>query len=291
MKILRCPRLHLIPTIAGLAIGSGLTCSADLVALWQFEETSGTPIADSVSSLTLNLTDGPNLNVTGKNGSGVDFSTDGPNAGRLTTGGAAAHAATQQTGDFSILTWYKPTSGDLANNFARIIDSSSNNSGITTGYRIFTGGSAQTDRIRFLAAGAPNTDITHTRALTADVWSLIALRYDTDGLASLTILHESDTVDDAFVTTQTQTTAANGAITYSAGENTNFGSMDTPTLDSNDIEGVLDDAAFFDHLLSDAEISLAFNSGAATFLVPEPSSLALLGFGGLALARLRRNKK
>lgn len=260
--------------------------AATIDALWQFEETSGSPL-DAVAGHSLNNV-GASLNVAGKFGSGAAFAGDGATAARFTTANAAGHAATQPTGDFSVLVWIRPTAADLTNDFNRFIDTSSNNGGITTGYRLFTGGGADTDNFRFLADAGANTSIVHSRDLLADTWTLLAVRYDTDGQATLNVLFDTDTVNTAFVTGNSQSTAATGSVNYNPGENTNFASQDTPDL-NNEFDGRMDDAAFFTGLLTDAQIASVFNNGAAAVFVPAPAALpaGLLIIVGLAARRRR----
>lgn len=254
---------HALASLALMSFSSPASVSAaELTALWQFEETSGLTAIDSVASLPGELGGGATLDVAGKFGSGIDFSADDIDAANVTTTTPEGHAATQPTGDFSVLVWIRPTADDLTNNFNRFIDTSSNTGAITTGYRLMSQSGATVDQFRFLGdSGASNTSILHSRKLVADTWTLLAVRYDTDGLAALNVLMDGDTVDSTFVNTNIQSGAANGPIVYAADEDTVFGAQDTPLIDNNDYEGLMDDAAFFSGLLTDAEIATVFNSG------------------------------
>ena len=273
--------------IAFVLISCAQAVSASLVALWEFEETSGAVASDTVGSLPVDVVSGADLSATGRTGSGLGLANDVTTAARAVTSTAAGHAATQQVGDFSITLWLQPTAADLANNFARIVDASSNDGGIVNGYRLFTGSTP--NRFRFLADnGAVNTDLNHTRDLMADTWTLLSVRYDIDGNATANVLFDTDAVDASFVSANSVSTAANGAVVYGAGENTNFGSMDTPTINNNELEGVLDDVAFFDHVLTDAELVQVYQFGAASLAIPEPSNLALLVLGSVLLVAFRR---
>ncbi|MGB0991227.1 MAG: LamG-like jellyroll fold domain-containing protein [Akkermansiaceae bacterium] len=69
----------------------------------------------------------------------------------------------------------------------------------------------------------------------------------------------------------------------------NFGRARTPSSD-RPFDGLIDEIAIWDRELTSTEITEAFNRGnAGLAVVPEPSSTALLGLGGLALI-LRRRK-
>ena len=274
--------------VSGTACLCGSAYSASLEALWQFEETSGILAEDSVDSLDADLANGASLNIAGRFGSGLDLSSDSGGGSNATVNSAAGIAATQQTGDFTVAVWLRPTTDDLNNNFARVIDASTNTGGITSGYRLFTGGTGLENRFRFLAdKGASNVDITHTRTMTADTWTLWVVRYDVDGNATTNVLIDGDSVNSAFVTGNNQSVAAGGSVFYASSDETTFGAQDTPNTDNN-FDGPIDDAAFFSGLLTDEEVATLYNSGAGVF-VPEPTSLALLGLGGLLVARRRRS--
>jgi hypothetical protein len=269
---------------AGAVLSCGSMEAATLEALWEFSETAGSTAADSVAGEPMNIFDNANLNIAGRFGSGIEFSNDGTQAARGVINGANGIAASQQTGDFSVAVWVRPTAEDLADNFARIIDTSSNNSGITTGYRLFTG--SDPTKFRFLADSGANTDLNHSRTLSGDTWTLLVVRYDTDGQATANVLLDGDIVNTAFVASNSESVSANGPVVYADGENTNIGSQDSPVL-GNDFDGAMDDIAFFSGLLTDEEIATIYNSGAATF-VPEPSTAGLLAVGLLGLSARRR---
>lgn len=59
-----------------------------------------------------------------------------------------------------------------------------------------------------------------------------------------------------------------------------------PDATGGEFDGLIDDVAIFDGVLTTTELAIARDSGAAA--VPEPGSLALLGLGGLLVARRRR---
>jgi len=55
------------------------------------------------------------------------------------------------------------------------------------------------------------------------------------------------------------------------------------------VQGNMDEVAFWKIALSDSDISSLFNGGSGLALIPEPSSVALAGLGGLVLLRRRRS--
>jgi hypothetical protein len=249
--------------------------AAVLSALWEFEETGGPTATDSVASYPGALGGGASLDAAGRFGSGIAFDADDVTAANVTTTTVEGRAATQQTGDFSVLVWIRPTAADLTNTFNRFIDTSSNTGAITTGYRLMSGNAANTDNFRFLGDSGPNTNIYHPRDLVEDTWTLLAVRYDTDGQATLNVLMDGDTVDSTFVNTNIQSGAANGPIVYAADEDTTFGAQDRPIFDQNDFEGLMDDAAFFRGLLTDAEIATVFNFGHSAGGSEDPLELSV----------------
>ena len=59
-----------------------------------------------------------------------------------------------------------------------------------------------------------------------------------------------------------------------------------PGTGTQDFHGLIDDVAIFNGVLTQGELNTVIASGAAA--VPEPGSLALLGLGGLLVARRQR---
>jgi len=91
--------------------------------------------------------------------------------------------------------------------------------------------------------------------------------------------------------------SSTGAYVGLADDGINFGRARNgagggQSADTRPFDGLLDEIAIWDRALSDAEITAAYQTGVAGQTldneVPEPGSLALLGLGGLLIARRRR---
>ncbi|MEM6853804.1 MAG: LamG-like jellyroll fold domain-containing protein [Planctomycetota bacterium] len=269
---------------------------AALVASYSFDETSGTTVADDIGPLfstgTLaNIetpptgsgnTTLPDLNVDGIVGSGVQF--DGVNDFlRFDNAGNNDFFA---TGDFTLALWAKDLTNEVA--AGRLFDYSNTSGDIAQsgaqGYRSFFNGSI----IQFQGGINGSTDnfkLNGTRSVNDDGWSLIVLRYDTDGEAEITVLYDDEAgdVDAAFVGSITDSTAAIGTLTISGSSPRFAGRADNGGVAN--VGGVLDEITFWNESLSDQQVVDLYLD-----VIPEPGSLALLAVGGgLIVARRRRS--
>ena len=271
-----------------LAMGLALSSQAALTAWWNFEETNlpanGDRIYDEVGGTPARMwnTAWSGLSVPGKFG---NPSTGGVYFDGVTDNMEVANAdagALQSTGSFSMAMWFKPDGVQV--NWARLIDSASNVSGgPQNGWRVTKTNVDGT--LQFAAkTGSGNVTLNSTDSYQNNVWNLLVVRYDVSGNASLNILTEGDTVNAAFVAANLASGATGGAVTY-PGAATRIGSA----LGSSSVyeyKGYMDDLAFFDSVLTDADVATIFNSGVAA--IPEPGTLVMVAASGAAILFIRR---
>jgi len=219
------------------------------VARWDFEETSGGTVADQSGQYVANLEGSDSLDVEGRFGSGIDFAGDGG-----ATMDATSSEAFRFTEDFSIVLWIN--SDVPVADYTRFVDMSAADGGLADSYRLMTGSGASADNFRFMSRQTgSNTSLIHTRDLVADTWILMAMRHDLDGEVTLNVLQDGDPVDAAFVGTNSETWATAGPIDYAEGEL----KMGRLIGGGRKFDGQMDGVAFYDTLLTDAEIATIFN--------------------------------
>ena len=265
--------------VIGCLAGAGASPAAECTALWQFEETGGSPVQDTVASIPLAVLGGTELNIDGKFGSGpsgVGFAPDSDGVSRLRT--QSTGGPTQPAGDFTILMWIRPTAGDLddAINAHYLIDATDASSmpAATAGYRMPLVTASDTLRFQYrYGDNAGNSNADHTRVIAADTWHLLAVRfgYATDGNVTINVLAESDTVDAAFVASNKESTATLGPLDFDYADTSgDLGKTWVGARQGNDLDydGLIDDLAYFDGLLTDEDVAIAFNEGGAALLPP-----------------------
>ena len=174
-----------------------------------------------------------------------------------------------------------------SDNFDRIIDTTNSAGPISgaSGWRIFLDGQ---NRVNLQANGTGGSVINEAfsglQSAQVDAWSFVALRYDNDGNATMTVLYESQLGDgDTIVGSNSASVASDGAMSY--------GGLATPRLGVNQnsngsrLNGSLDLVRLYDTALTDAELYTSFST------IPEPSAYGLLaGCFGLAVVMTRRRK-
>jgi len=223
--------------------------NADEVARWDFDEISGTTATDQSGLYVANLAGTDSLDVEGRFGSGIDLAGDGG-----VTLDAATSEAFRFTEDFSIALWINQnvTFGD----YVRFVDMSAADGGLADSYRLMTGSGASADNFRFMSRqSGSNTSRIHTRDLAVGTWILLVARHDLDGEVTLNALQDGDPVDAAFVGSNSESWPTLGPIDYAEGE-LKIGRL---IGGGRKFEGQMDGIAFYDNLLTDAEIATIFN--------------------------------
>ncbi|MEM1165559.1 MAG: LamG-like jellyroll fold domain-containing protein [Planctomycetota bacterium] len=266
--------------------------NAGLIASYTFDETdSGVPVSIIDSAGPIFSSGGAagalDLDVDGILGSGVAFDGNDDVAG---LGGASSEF--KQTGDFTVALWVQLPS--LAPNVQdRILDATNSNSGIggAQGWRLLVnpGGAGNAFTLQLQAngnnqAGNINTTFGSLRDLqSTGGWSFIALRYDIDGEASISVLYDSDAfASAALVSTNTQSVASDGALSY--------GALAAPRLGANQsgtggyFSGRMDELRLWNTVLTDAELAAEFNG-----VIPTPASLPIFVVASVGLAARRRH--
>lgn len=205
------------------------------------------------------------------------------------SGGKAGGYASFDGQNYFNRSQFSPVSGDADRTFSMFVRTTADNSGSTGGTTTFFGGwgdDSLSARVRFdlgLQGGSNNqlrgeynsgasTSLT-TAAINTGVWRHLAIVWD-GGTNTATFY-----LDGAFYGSETET---NNLVTAAPGVEDGF-FLGTDTRTNRFFTGDMDDVRVYDEALDATAIA---NLAA----VPEPSSTALLGLGGLALMlRRRRN--
>lgn len=262
-----------------------MTSQAGLIALWDLEEGSGTTTTEKVSNTDSSaFVTGTSWNGTGGapgstdalsfagTGTGTLGSNNGVSTGLNSTIGFSGSGAktimawintstTVQDGFFS----YSPTNGSGAGADIRLLVNG--NGGDTTGKL----------RMEVSSGG-----FEFGSGLNDGNWHMIAV-----------VINAGDGINDVDVYIDgTYTTRSGGGTLINTASAAASGGFNQIVLGSDvnagrNYGGLLDDVAIFDTALTETELDDIRTNGITA--VPEPSSTALLGLGGLALI-LRRRK-
>jgi hypothetical protein len=236
-------------------------CNAVEVARWDFEETSGTTATDQSGLYVAMLVGSDTLDVDGRFGSGIDFAGD---EGAVVD--VASSEAFRFTGDFSISLWVKSDVAFAAH--TRFIDISATTGGLQDSYRLFTHSGDDTDNFKFMSRqDGSNTLNIHTRDMAAEIWIMLVLRHDLDGDVTMNVLQDGDSVDTAFVASNSESWPTAGPIVYAEGE-LKFGRK---VDGGRKFDGQMDSVAFYDEVLTDAQVATMFYT-AGSFEYPFASS-------------------
>ncbi|XAL98041.1 PEP-CTERM sorting domain-containing protein [Phycisphaeraceae bacterium D3-23] len=250
---------------AGL-MAVGTSASAALVAHWSFDSDFTADTGGSAFDLTA-VNGATAGDAGGQFGNAATF--ERANSEHAFTGGNVLAA----NSDFSYSAWYNFGVSDITGGDRYFVletsaaDTPDNGQAWTAsiGLRDLAG----TDSVQIFTT-TPSNDVGSTGS-TASTWQNVVVTYDA---SSGTINAYLD--GNLFATdTQGTTAAVEGLVIggHRDGTGRNF-------------DGQVDDVAFFDTVLTSQGIAFLQNNSAS--LVPEPGSLALLGLGGLMIARRRR---
>lgn len=254
------------PLIA-LALATATTSQAAIVSYWSFDSDFTADVGGSAYDLTA-VNGATAGDAGGQFGNAATF--ERANSEYAVTGGNVLTA----NADFSYSAWYNFNVSDITGSNRYFVLETSAANGISgteawtasVGLRDLSG----TDSVQVFTS--PSNQVGETGS-TASTWHNIIVTYDSSAQTITAYLDGTQFATD----TQASTTAVEGLVIggHRSGTGRNF-------------DGQIDDVAFFDHVLTSTQIS-ALQTQAANVAVPEPSSAALLGLGGLALI-LRRRK-
>lgn len=263
---------RLFPILALLA--SMPASHAALVVWYDFEQTSGTILTDqSGNSRNMTLQGSNTLGITGVFGNGANIDD-----ALARTGGASASTITSLnsvTGNqVTIAFWARVNSESIGSNPFYISDSSTSG-----GNRIFSAHLEWTDgNIYWDAAwNASNTNRTSVAGgAVSDAYHHYVMTYD--GTAGDLFLYKDN------VLLSSNTSAAGGAINWAGIRNFELGAL---SFSNGAWGGAMDDFAIWNEVIDTNTRNAIFTNGVAS-VVPEPSTLALVGLGTLGLLRRRR---
>lgn len=258
-------KTHTKMLLTTLGLGTALSLSAQggLVLNYTYEGDTGNTATNSGSSgVTNNMltqTTSAFTDVGGARGRVLDNKDQTTFANPVNIAGS----------DFTIATWYKGTDADGG----YFYDEDS------TGRRIVTSGVNNGNKAGFYD-GSFSASSVDTSAFSDDEWHHLAYVFDNTAGTYTVYL---DGVAAAPVSDGGFGNLFKGGINQAF-----FG--ERPTVDRLNAVwfGLFDDTAVWDEALTSQQISNAIANGATGYNIPEPGSLALLGLGGLLIARRRR---
>ncbi len=274
-KMTRTQTKYLSVTAALLAaaVTSNAALTTDLVAYYDFDDLAN-DAAGSAAALTEAGTGGYTGTATGVYGSAAEFTGTNNDYINATVSFGAGNALGSS---FTVAAWYNL---DTAVTGSRYVFEGDTNYDLSYGVTGPNGTVATTTT--YAGPNDPTTKRNHVDAHTQGVWQHVLVTY-VDNAGTTTV---STYIDGAVASTitgiNTSDIAASGI---------HIGNARDVRL-ARPFDGKIDEFGAWSRVLDSAEIAQVYDNGVngvALTVVPEPSSAALLGLGGLALI-LRRRK-
>ena len=271
---------HTTSWLVALAVmlATGMTAQAALVGYWQFEsdltsEVGGSGLTASVGAGT------PDAGTLGGQVGKCLHLYDVDNEFiKLPTGYGNASGSGASLGDsFTISAWYnlQPVQGNGSARFF-VYEGSDSYNLVSYGVKDTDGDSTIDDGQAYIAPGISQN---YANAATQNNWHHVLATFDASG-GTTTVQYWIDGVKQA--STMSTTTSGKGAPAIHVGD-ARAGTTD------RDWDGLIDEVAVWDHKLSDAEALNVYTRGSnGQSIIPEPTSLALMGIIGLCSLRRKR---
>lgn len=274
----------MIMAVAGLTAGAAPGAVVD--HYWDMDTLSeGTPI-DVVGGASTTAIDAGGESLLLNQAFGAAYAGAG-NALQTNLGGTGSMHLAAAMGDLTVygqFDWaisywsYDDNTGDGDVRGPRVFDSLS---GITEGFSLGSNASGifnfRTDSVGGGSSISNNT--LTTISPTQDAWTSVVINYTST----------TDTIEVFFNGASQGTYSGNvtGAINHT--QDLQIGTINGGANAADAQSSALDDLAFYTGTLSQAEITGLANGTITPLDIPEPGSLALMGLGGLLVARRRRD--
>lgn len=246
------------------------SASADLVARYTFNESSGTNAADSVGSVNGALQGSASFVSGGISGNAVSLATT--NDGVVNMGSNFAFL----TGPFTISFWAKTTTVE-----ADSIMLAKHAAGSQNGYLVPvgpTGGGGAAGKANFTVSTFNSQGVTSTTTINDGVWHHIVGVYNPSPGTHSIYVNGAPAEE-----TKSSGTMASNVSNFLVG---GVGQVGNPTVNDGRYTGLIDELQIYNNALSDSAISVLFaNPGG---IAPEPTLLAALALPTIALRRTRR---
>ena len=274
--------LSMNPASAATTAYRNLVLGDAPIVYYEFDETSGTTAANSATTGatytgTFNTSGGSiTVNQASFSQGGTAYNFGGGFIG-------AASALTSSLDEWTVEAWVNYDSAKVASSTILSNDQGGWNNDVLIGILPETAGDTGLSNGEFGVSqqGSPgSTRDVAGAALAADAWAHVAVVGSTSAGTLTVFINGVQVAQDASLSNGVTFNGADGIDTA----NLTIGAARPDSGDAGyrPFDGLLDELAIYDSALSDAQIL------EHATLVPEPSSTALLGLGGLALIMRRR---